>query len=355
VGNALHAAAATVQQNVDKAKVKGKLFPFPSRNGFANYLNSAEKEARIEAEKEAKARGEAPPEFGPLEVAELTESEASATLKAALTKEIQSEIQSANPDLAPQVVEALARQKVKKNSQIRQRLAQVREAFAAHTLTETMPQNLTKAKISSEQSFVVELDLPDQTSPTGHRKVLVRGVFDRIEVDTEGRVTLIDFKSRLSSAESTAGLSQTLQGLIYAWAYHRQFGVVPRRVVVRPLATKSSGKSGTHVERSFEPTLEDLAITEELLVTLTREMSNATLFPASPSAANCRGCGWASLCPVALRDPIAKTLRGTSHSNNNKKEGGTAEAQAEQVELSSLTTPHPPSEELKSQHQLCDD
>jgi DNA helicase-2/ATP-dependent DNA helicase PcrA len=137
--------------------------------------------------------------------------------------------------------------------------------------------------VAVEESFTVAFG-PDR----------IRGRYDRIDRDDDGRVTLTDYKSSdvrdLATANRRA--RESLQLSIYALAHEAQTGSLPDELALHFLESGIVGRT--------EPDERRLAKAQEKL-TLVAEGVRAGRFEASPSAMRCGYCPFREICPDAAR------------------------------------------------------
>ena len=129
---------------------------------------------------------------------------------------------------------------------------------------------------------------------------LVKGRFDRVDVDKEG-VRIIDFKSTedRSQEQLEKDAKKSVQLRIYALGYFKSYGVVPKFVGIYDL---DSG-----IEGGYEPTKEMMRQIEEEVVQVAKNIrsdlrndsfeANPKYFGRLPA---CNYCAYSSICPFSL-------------------------------------------------------
>ena len=122
----------------------------------------------------------------------------------------------------------------------------------------------------------------------------VRGRYDRVDADADGRVTITDYKSSDVRDPTTANrrARESLQLGIYALAYEAQHGKVPDELSLHFLDSGLVGRSEAGEKR--------LARTQEKL-TQAAEGIRAGGFAATPSPMGCSFCPFREICPDAAR------------------------------------------------------
>jgi DNA helicase-2/ATP-dependent DNA helicase PcrA len=119
----------------------------------------------------------------------------------------------------------------------------------------------------------------------------VNGRFDRVDLDLSG-ATVIDYKtSVVTESEATERARKSLQLKLYALAYHRQAGRLPRRGELR------------FVEPGLVGQVEYVPADLELVAGVIRRVAagiRAEDFPPRPAPHTCNGCAFQRICPVAV-------------------------------------------------------
>jgi DNA helicase-2/ATP-dependent DNA helicase PcrA len=137
--------------------------------------------------------------------------------------------------------------------------------------------------VAVEQEFTVAFG-PDR----------IRGRYDRIDRDPDGRITVTDYKSSdvrdLGTANRRA--RESLQLAIYAMAHEAETGSLPDELALHFLESGLVGRS--------EPTEKRLARAHEQ-VARAAEGIRAGAFAATPSAMRCSYCPFREICPDAAR------------------------------------------------------
>jgi DNA helicase-2/ATP-dependent DNA helicase PcrA len=135
----------------------------------------------------------------------------------------------------------------------------------------------------------VELEF---TVPFGRDRV--RGRYDRVDTDADGRVTILDYKSSDVRDAATAGrrARESLQLAIYAAAWEAQHERPPDDLVLNFLESGIEGHS--------TPSPKRLARAAEQVATAA-EGIRAGHFEATPSATRCGYCPFREICPDAIR------------------------------------------------------
>ena len=134
-----------------------------------------------------------------------------------------------------------------------------------------------------EQEFTVSFG-PDR----------LRGRYDRVDRDDEGRTVITDYKSSdvrdLTTANRRA--KESLQLSIYALAHEAEHGALPDELALHFLESGIVGRA--------EPTEKRLAKAQESLATVADGI-RAGRFEATPSAMRCGYCPFREICPDAAR------------------------------------------------------
>ena len=122
----------------------------------------------------------------------------------------------------------------------------------------------------------------------------IRGRYDRVDVETDGRVVITDYKSSDVRDPATAGRRsrESLQLGIYALAWEAAHGTPPAELALHFLESGLVGRS--------EPTERRLERATEK-VTLAADGIRAGRFGATPGAARCAYCPFREICPDAAR------------------------------------------------------
>ena len=122
----------------------------------------------------------------------------------------------------------------------------------------------------------------------------VRGRYDRVDSDAEGRVTITDYKSSDVRDPATAGrrARESLQLGIYGLAWEAQHGRAPDVLALHFLESGLEGRSPATPRR--------LAKAAEQ-VTTAAEGIRAGRFDAQPSPTRCGYCPFREICPDAMR------------------------------------------------------
>ena len=122
----------------------------------------------------------------------------------------------------------------------------------------------------------------------------VRGRYDRVDRDVEGRVSITDYKSSDVRDPATAGRRsrESLQLSIYALAYESQHGRLPEELALHFLESGIVGRSPASPKR--------LAKAAEQVTTVS-EGIRAGDFTANPSPMRCGFCPFREICPDAAR------------------------------------------------------
>ncbi|MBI4341089.1 MAG: ATP-dependent helicase [Candidatus Omnitrophica bacterium] len=163
-----------------------------------------------------------------------------------------------------------------------QRLAQGCEALQRFF---TQQQAHPERPMLIEEKFTFELD-----------DLLVVGRWDRVD-DEEGQAVIIDYKSSEVREQAAADrrTRESLQLLLYALAWQRLRGVLPRRVELRFLETGLRGQA------VFE--LSDLERAKAFLKQAADGIRRRN-FRATPQEIICRWCAFQAICPQAFRPTL---------------------------------------------------
>ena len=122
----------------------------------------------------------------------------------------------------------------------------------------------------------------------------VRGRYDRVDVEANGRVVITDYKSSDVRDPGTAARRsrESLQLAIYALAWEAQHGKLPDELALHFLESGLVGRSEAS-ERRLERAQEK--------VTAAAEGIRAGRFAATPGGARCGFCPFREICPDAAR------------------------------------------------------
>jgi DNA helicase-2/ATP-dependent DNA helicase PcrA len=122
----------------------------------------------------------------------------------------------------------------------------------------------------------------------------VRGRYDRIDRDPDGRISITDYKSSDVRDPATAGRRsrESLQLSIYALAYESQHGQLPAEVALHFLESGIVGRS--------TPSPKRLAKAAEQVTTVSDGI-RAGDFAPNPSPMRCGFCPFREICPDAAR------------------------------------------------------
>ena len=122
----------------------------------------------------------------------------------------------------------------------------------------------------------------------------VRGRYDRVDVDPDGRVTITDYKSSDVRDPATANrrARESLQLAIYAVAYEAQHGQLPDELSLHFLESGLVGRSVPSEKRLSRATEQMAAAAEGI---------RAGQFVADPSPMRCGFCPFREICPDAIR------------------------------------------------------
>jgi DNA helicase-2/ATP-dependent DNA helicase PcrA len=134
-----------------------------------------------------------------------------------------------------------------------------------------------------EQEFAVSL---------GRERV--RGRYDRVDRDDDGRVTITDYKSSEVRDPATANrrARESLQLSLYALAYEAQHGRLPDELALHFLESGMVGR--------VEPGRKRLEKAAEAIAEV-GDGIRAGRFEAAPSAMRCGFCPFREICPDAAR------------------------------------------------------
>jgi DNA helicase II / ATP-dependent DNA helicase PcrA len=122
----------------------------------------------------------------------------------------------------------------------------------------------------------------------------VRGRYDRVDVDEDGRVLITDYKSSDVRDPATAGrrARESLQLSIYALAYEAQHGRLPDELALHFLDSGMVGRSTASPRR--------LAKAAEQVTTVSEGIRSGD-FAAQPTPMRCGFCPFREICPDAAR------------------------------------------------------
>jgi DNA helicase-2/ATP-dependent DNA helicase PcrA len=122
----------------------------------------------------------------------------------------------------------------------------------------------------------------------------VRGRYDRVDREPDGRVVITDYKSSDVRDPATAGRRsrESLQLSIYALAYESQHARLPDELALHFLESGIVGRSAPSPKR--------LAKAAEQVMTVSDGV-RAGDFPANPSPMRCGFCPFREICPDAAR------------------------------------------------------
>ena len=147
----------------------------------------------------------------------------------------------------------------------------------------TEQQSLPARPIAVEQEFAFMLG-----------RDRIRGRYDRVDRDEDGRVTITDYKSSDVRDPATANrrARESLQLSIYGLAYESAHGALPHGVALHFL---ESGLVGTSElgERRLTRAREAVASAADGI--------RAGEFTAAPASARCSFCPFRQICPDAAR------------------------------------------------------
>ncbi len=122
----------------------------------------------------------------------------------------------------------------------------------------------------------------------------VRGRYDRVDVEADGRVVITDYKSSDVRDPGTAArrARESLQLSIYALAHEAQHGKLPEELSLHFLESGLVGRS--------EPTEKRLERAQEKVL-MAAEGIRAQRFDATPQPMRCGFCPFREICPDAAR------------------------------------------------------
>ena len=122
----------------------------------------------------------------------------------------------------------------------------------------------------------------------------VRGRYDRVDIESDGRVVITDYKSSDVRDPGTAArrARESLQLSIYALAYEAQHGKLPDELSLHFLQSGLVGRS--------EPTEKRLAKAQQKIA-IAAEGIRAQRFEATPQPMRCGFCPFREICPDAAR------------------------------------------------------
>jgi DNA helicase-2/ATP-dependent DNA helicase PcrA len=122
----------------------------------------------------------------------------------------------------------------------------------------------------------------------------VRGRFDRVDVEEDGRTTITDYKTSDVRDPATANrrAKESLQLSIYALAHEAQHGRLPDELSLHFLESGLVGHS--------QPTERRLAKATEQVAAVAAGI-RAGSFTATPGAVRCGYCPFREICPDAAR------------------------------------------------------
>jgi DNA helicase II / ATP-dependent DNA helicase PcrA len=122
----------------------------------------------------------------------------------------------------------------------------------------------------------------------------VRGRYDRVDSDEDGRVTITDYKSSDVRDPATANrrARESLQLSIYALAYEAQHGRLPDELALHFLDSGMVGRA-TPSEQRLDRALERIGTAAEGI--------RAGSFEATPAPMACGYCPFREICPDAVR------------------------------------------------------
>ncbi len=122
----------------------------------------------------------------------------------------------------------------------------------------------------------------------------VRGRYDRVDVEPDGRVVITDYKSSdvRDPATATRRARESLQLSIYALAYEAQHGRLPDELSLHFLESGIVGRSDPG-EKRLEKAQEKIATAAEGI--------RAQRFAATPQPMRCGFCPFREICPDAAR------------------------------------------------------
>jgi DNA helicase-2/ATP-dependent DNA helicase PcrA len=122
----------------------------------------------------------------------------------------------------------------------------------------------------------------------------VRGRYDRVDVEADGRVVITDYKSSdvRDPATATRRARESLQLSIYALAYEAQHGRLPDELSLHFLESGIVGRSDPS-EKRLEKAQEKISMAAEGI--------RAQRFVATPQPMRCGFCPFREICPDAVR------------------------------------------------------
>ena len=122
----------------------------------------------------------------------------------------------------------------------------------------------------------------------------VRGRYDRVDVDAEGRVVITDYKSAdvRDPATATRRSRDSLQLSLYALAYEAQHGRLPDELALHFLDSGIVGRSAATPKRLEKSAAQVAAVSDGI---------RAGDFAADPSPMRCGFCPFRDICPDAAR------------------------------------------------------
>jgi RecB family exonuclease len=122
----------------------------------------------------------------------------------------------------------------------------------------------------------------------------VRGRYDRVDVESDGRVVITDYKSSDVRDPATAArrARESLQLSMYALAYEAQHGQLPDELSLHFLESGLIGRS--------EPTEKRLERAQEK-IGYAAEGIRAGRFEPTPQPMRCGYCPFREICPDAAR------------------------------------------------------
>jgi DNA helicase-2/ATP-dependent DNA helicase PcrA len=122
----------------------------------------------------------------------------------------------------------------------------------------------------------------------------VRGRYDRVDVEADGRVSITDYKSSDVRDPGTAArrARESLQLGIYALAWERQHGKPPDELALHFLESGLVGRSDA-TDRRLDRALERVVSVGDGI--------RAGRFEATPAASRCGFCPFREICPDAVR------------------------------------------------------
>ena len=122
----------------------------------------------------------------------------------------------------------------------------------------------------------------------------VRGRWDRVDVEADGRVVITDYKSSdvRDPATATRRARESLQLGIYALAWEAQSGRAPDELALHFLDSGLVGRTPSTSARLDRAREKIVAVADGI---------RAGKFDATPSVARCSGCPFREICPEAMR------------------------------------------------------